>query len=154
MKKISEWFTANELTLHPAKTNFMIYNTPNKEYFNNKIKINDTVLERIGETENEKSTKFVGIYIDENLTWKHHISHIITKINKNIFLINLLKNHAPIKTRIMAYNALIKSHLEYGCIIWGQNASKIKTLIKKQKHSIRILAKSKNRISHTNKIFA
>ena len=32
----------------------------------------------------ERVTEFLGIYIDENLTWKYHMDHICRKVSKNI----------------------------------------------------------------------
>ena len=151
LEKIQRWFSDNELTLHPAKTNYMIFNSKKREHFENKIEINNNKLERIGETKSEKSCKFVGLYVDENLTWKHHIEHILQKLHKNAFLLNLLKNHAPQTTRILAYNALIRSHLEYGNIIWG--SKNIKKLTTKQKYIIRLTARKKNMQAHTNASF-
>jgi len=40
------------------------------------ISMNGTQLNRIGNDRNEKSSKFLGIQIDEHLTWKHHINII------------------------------------------------------------------------------
>ena len=37
------------------------------------IKINGTCLEIIGNYCNKKATKFLGMYIDANLSWKHHL---------------------------------------------------------------------------------
>ena len=43
---------------------------------NHLIHIGNTVLERIDNDCNEQSTKFLGMHIDENLTWKKHISEV------------------------------------------------------------------------------
>ena len=32
----------------------------------------------------ESVTKFLGIFIDENLTWKYHIEHVCNKVSKSI----------------------------------------------------------------------
>ena len=44
------------------------------------ICIQNTKLNRIGNDCNEKAIKFLRIYIDENLTWKYHLTNINTKI--------------------------------------------------------------------------
>jgi len=33
------------------------------------------------------NTEFLGLYIDESLTWVNHIAHISSKISKNIGII-------------------------------------------------------------------
>ena len=35
----------------------------------------------------ERVTEFLGIYIDENLTWKYHMDHICRKVSKSIEII-------------------------------------------------------------------
>ena len=75
LKEISNWFKLNKLSLNIDKTNFMIF----KNKYNNKptpdfkIEIDNKHIEQVD------TTKFLGILIDNNLTWKAHTSHI-TKI--------------------------------------------------------------------------
>ena len=37
--------------------------------------------------ERENITKFLGVLIDENLSWKQHINHASTKISKSISIL-------------------------------------------------------------------
>ena len=53
---------------------------------NSNIVLNDTILERI------KVTKFLGVLIDEGLTWKNHIDCISKTISRNIGIMNKLKH--------------------------------------------------------------
>ena len=63
-------------------------------------------------------------------TSEHH-----NKIARSIFALNEIKNILPIEIRRLVYNTLIKSHLEYGIIIWGssrcEQLKKVKILQKK-----------------------
>jgi hypothetical protein len=152
LEKAAKWFSHNALTIHPQKTMFMIFNSKDKLYFNNKIILNGTNLERIGEDEKTKSIKFVGILIDENLKWNHHIKAIINKISQNSYLISAHKKQIPMHIRTMLYNSLIKPHLEYGITVWG--FSNIKALTTKQKKILRHVANVKNHSCHTTKLFA
>ena len=49
----------------------------------------DVSLERVN------STKFLGVIIDENLTWKHHIDAISKTISRNIGMLTKLKHYVP-----------------------------------------------------------
>ena len=49
------------------------------------VKLNDTLLERV------KSTKFLGVLIDECLTWKNHIDCILKTVSRNIGIMNKLE---------------------------------------------------------------
>ena len=67
LDEVTNWFKANKLSVNASKTNFMIMGTPRitptktREDLN--VLLNNTVLERV------KFTKFLGVLIDECLTW-------------------------------------------------------------------------------------
>ena len=151
LEKAASWFQANELTLHPSKSTFMVFNHKNPQVFNGKIKLQETIMERTGETEKSKSTKFVGIHIDEGLTWQHQINHVRKKMATGIYILNTHKRLLDQKCKVMLYNALIKSHLEYGLAAW--HSGKTGSLSILQKKIIRKIDGSRNHLQHTNNLF-
>ena len=74
LQEVNNWFKANKLSINASKTNFMILGTPHmtstkaREELN--VMLDNTALERV------KFTKFLGVLIDECLTWKNHINCI------------------------------------------------------------------------------
>ena len=79
LTKVDSWFKKNKLNLNPGKTRYMIFNCNTDE--TNLVRINDTFIERVWEKGKEKSFKLVGIHVDENLKWTHHINHVAKKMN-------------------------------------------------------------------------
>ena len=77
IKKIACWLCANKLSLNIKKTHFIIFKFK-------KRKLNQTVSIKINEQPIElvKYTKFLGVYIDEELSRKHHIDQVVSKISK------------------------------------------------------------------------
>ena len=73
MIKISAWLKINKLSLITGKTHFMLFKGKRKIRKGIEIKIDNRMINQVSET------KFLGIYIDENLSWK---SHIQTKTKK------------------------------------------------------------------------
>ena len=63
--------------------------------------------------------KYLGILIDNNLSWKH-IDHIVIKIGQTIGLISKLRHFVPKHTIINNYWSRIAPYLSYGLITWGQ----------------------------------
>ena len=74
-----------------TKTNCMIMGTPKMTSMIDQtdIILDNTKLDRV------TKTKFLGVIIDENLTWKNHIDGITKTISRNIGMIINLKFSVP-----------------------------------------------------------
>ena len=144
--KISQWIKANKLSINLQKTKFMLFSNSVSNLPGDLI-IDGTILDKV------TSTKFLGITIDEKLSWKNHIDNICKTISRNIGTINKLKYLFPSSTLLMLYSTLILPYLNYGILAWG-NASKsqLGRLYLLQKKIVRIISK-KGFYSHTNPIF-
>ena len=66
-------------------------------------------------------TKFLGIFIGENLTWKGHINSMMNKISKTIRIVCKLQHFTGQKILRNIYYSLIYPHLYYANIIWANN---------------------------------
>ena len=119
--KIHTWLNANKLALNVKKTKYMIlgpkHSIPMAMHCN--IKIENIVIQRISSKTNDTSVKFLGVELDENLTWQQHILMTGKKINNGLFALNQVKHILPTQTLITIYFALIHSHLTYCLEIWG-----------------------------------
>ena len=149
MEKVQSWFLANKLQINYTKTNYMIFKSRNMNVDGNlvHIRFNDTTIQRV------KSTKFLGVIIDESLSWKDHINHISLKISRMIGVLNNLKYILPLKVLVQLYNSMILSHLSYCNIVWGNCASYLlQKLFVLQKRAIRVITKS-NYLAHTKELF-
>ena len=82
LSQINDWFLANKLSLNVEKTKYMLFhkltdqeNIPLKLPL---LKLNRKIIER------EYSFKFLGVILDEHLTWKKYIQLIENKVSKNV----------------------------------------------------------------------
>ena len=116
LNSISDWFKANKLTLNLNKTNYMVFNPKPNEDINITIHFEYTALPRV------HNTKFLGIWIDDQLNWKCHLTHLQLKLKSNLCLLRKSKNLLLPTTKIVLYYAQIFSHLNYGIICWGSMA--------------------------------
>ncbi len=78
-----------------------------------KIILDGTLLDRV------KFTKFLGVFIDECLTWKNHIDCICKTISRKIGVMNKLKYYVPDSILFTLYCTLILPYINYGILIWG-----------------------------------
>ena len=97
--------------------------------------INDTPITQV------ESTKFLGVHIDQHLTWKVHINQIATKIAKNVGILTRIAHILPKTVRLNLYYALVYPYLIYCNMIWASTyESRLRKLVILQKRAIRIIA--------------
>jgi hypothetical protein len=84
--------------------------------------------------------KFLGVILDENITWNSHIHVIENEISKNLGVLYKAKPFLDLKSLKSLYFSFIHSYLTYCNIIWGStNHTKLKRIFSKQKHACRII---------------
>lgn len=130
---IIHWLNNNKLLINLGKTKIMTF----KQRINNKtidIKYNDNKIE---ETE---VTKFLGLYIDRNITWQAQTDHICSKLNTFSYALHNLSKVVSEGTVVTAYKGYVDSILRYGIIFWG-NATNKDSVFKSQKRCIRAIGK-------------
>jgi hypothetical protein len=106
---VMQWFKANRLSVNLKKTNFVIFGSQAKI---KKVKKCEIFLDNIKLLRTE-TAKFLGVVIDENLSWKNHIYYIKGKIAKNVGIIKRLKFSLPLKTLNTLYGTLVLPYLNY-----------------------------------------
>ena len=155
LKIFYNWFCAKRLSLNTSKTKFSVLKPATTKYRTNgqKLQINGVSLSQIGNAYEEKCTKFLGVHIDECLTWKYQIKHINSKISKSLFMIKQVKNILPAESLKTLYFSMIHPYLTYGDLAWGNsNQTTMKTTQLLQKRAIRIINKVSYN-SHTEPLF-
>ena len=113
MNKIINWLNANKLSINVSKTKLIVFKSKNKKlnYQDIVIKIQDKKIERVSET------KFLGVVIDESLTWNTHIDIISKNIMKSAGLISKLRRYVNLNTLKIFYYALVYLILTYGNLV-------------------------------------
>ena len=136
LQLVQEWLISNCLTLNILKTYFIIFTT--REVPNNlQITIGQTTLER------KCAGKFLGVTLDERLTFKEHIANITAKVSKIVGLLYRLKMSFPLDVIYKLYYSLVYPHLNYCILAWGSaKRTYIYPLIVLQKRITRILTDS------------
>ena len=103
--KIYCWLLCNKLTLNTAKSKFMIFFKHPKAIPRLNLKIAGNTIEQIAEF------NFLWINIDQNITWKPHVTKTAIKISRVIGVLNKLKHIFLQQILLTIYNSLIQPHL-------------------------------------------
>ena len=75
-------------------------------------------------------TKYLGILIDNKLSWKCHITHVNLKISNGTGILTKLIRHEGM------FYAFVQPHIDYGLLVWRSatpsNLKSIKKIYKQQ----------------------
>lgn len=131
IEKIIQWLDNNNLRINLDKTKIMHFHKKNNLsdlniYYNNK-NINETDI-----------SKFLGLLIDNKLTWKIEIDELCKKISKFSYALYKLSQVANIDSVLCAYHGYVMSCLRYGIIFWGNSTDRDKPF-KAQKRCVRAM---------------
>ena len=98
-----------------SKTNFTIIKSARKKSMpvNIQIRINDGTFHSL---DRQDHIKYLGIIIDDSISWKYHILYICSKISRNIGLISKLRHYLSIKQLRQIYFNLIDPFISYAIL--------------------------------------
>jgi len=137
---INNWFKINQLVLNYNKTHYLKFNTKNSRNYDLKLNYQGNYIK------SSTNTKFLGLFIDDSLSWKAHIDQMMSKLNTACFVIRTIQAMMSQETLRMVNFAYIHSIMSYG-IILGGNQPHSEKIFKIQKRVIRIITNSRARNS-------
>ena len=144
LEKIYNWLAVNKLSLNARKTKYMLFHTKGTQFsYIPKIYINNVEIEKV------ENFNFLGLTINENMSWKPHMDKIANKISKYSGILSRLKHFLPPQILKTIYCSIIQSNLNYSILAWGYDCDR---LIKLQKKVIRIITSSRYN-AHTQPLF-
>ena len=112
-----------------------------------KLNINNNEIART------ESIKFLGVLLDENLSWKTHIKYIENKISKNIGILFKARSFLNKKSLFSLYYSYIHSYIHIGIVSWWSTCRiNLKKINSQQKHALHIIF-NKSKFDHTSELF-
>ena len=78
---------------------------------------------------------FLGLTLDENLSFDAHLQKISNRISSSLGTLNRLKRILPQDTLLLLYNSLILPHLQYAILCWGKRSSRL-FILQKKSHAL------------------
>ena len=80
--------------------------------------------------------RYHGVKIDSKLNWKNHVNAIATKLHRTNAMLCKVRDFVNANVLKSIHYTLLESHINYACIIWGQNISTINRLLRHLELSI------------------
>jgi len=115
-KYIYKWFRTNLSSLNFKKTLFVDLGTRKCNNININITYSSKSCKPLSITTN---TKFLGIIIDDTMSWERHIFQIMSKLSSACFVMRSVKSVMSQDTLQMMDFSYIHPITTYGITFWG-----------------------------------
>jgi hypothetical protein len=105
LERLSGWFSANKLIVNIEKTCYTVFSGPrsNVPDFLNTIFLQNMTIKRT------RSTKYLGIYVDEKLSWNDHIDNLHKSLVKISNSFKIIRNHVSPHNLKLLFSACFAS---------------------------------------------
>ena len=117
VNKVQNWLLANKLSVHYVdKSQYMLVNS------NNNVRVEDGHFElkmANYEITRTKTYKYLGLIVDEKLSWADHIDGVCLKLSQAAGVLFKVRNRLSQECLMLIYHALVGQKLRYGLICWA-----------------------------------
>ena len=112
---IQQWIVASKMRLNYSKSTVMWFKVSNRKQPSEfpDIVVDDTVLQVV------TKQKYLGVILDNCLSWNHHVSHICKKMSYYLYVINKHRHVFSSDLMKLLIDSLVFSHLNYSLPVWG-----------------------------------
>ena len=124
LSSLSNWSHSWGMHFNPSKCNILSI-TNFKDPLIKFYELEGRILDHV------EAAKYLGILIENTLTFTGHIKDIVNKANRKLGFLKRNLRNTPLEVRKMAYISLVRSSLEYGSTIWDPYTQSQKNDIEK-----------------------
>ena len=112
---VEQWLQENKLVLNQSKTKWMLFGTRQKLE-----QSSDIAIQSHGQNiERVSSFCYLGVTLDEHLSWNEHVEMICHKVSKRLRLLSRIRAYLTQKAAKCVYNCLIQPIFNYTDTLWG-----------------------------------
>ena len=152
LQSFQEWIHANKLTINydPQKSSYSIFKPRNKQLpYSYKSSLH------VGrqEIKYKENTKYLGMILDDQLTWEKHITEVNKKIVKYTGIFSKVRHLIPEECRLTLYNSFVFSRLNYGIEVYANTEAKFLRRIKISQNKILRILQFRHQRSPTNDLY-
>ena len=113
LNALQQWEKRWQMNFNPSKCCYIRLSSKQHllDYYN--YNIHNIVLQETN------TIKYLGVHIDNKLTWKSHVDTIVAKANSVKGFLSQNFKHCPPSVKSKCYQTLIRPVLEYASIVWS-----------------------------------
>ena len=150
--RVHMYMQSNLLHINLSKCNFMYFKPNASRTLNSIIGPSFTPTPSLmlngREIKQVSKTKFLGVIIDEDLSWRPQIDSVSRKLASCIGALYRIQDAVPKILHKQLYHTLFESHMTYCISVWGgQSFNTLNRLFVIQKRCIRMLFTNPNKTS-------
>ena len=109
---LENWANTWQMRFNPSKCIHLAI-TRKKTYIKHCYQIHSQQIQQ------NKSAKYLGVVIDEHLTWKEHVNEICSKAIKAKAFLQRNLHRCPVLVKSNCYTSLVRPILEYAAAVWS-----------------------------------
>ena len=85
----------------------------------------DSILFKIDNMDLDEvsSFQYLGIVVNNRLTWQDHVDQMFSKINKKLCLLKRIRYCLPLDSRLLFFNSYVLPLFDYADIVWGDRGN-------------------------------
>ena len=114
LAKVNDWLVHNSLFIHQGKTEYVLFGTGSRlANANFSVNIDGKELTRVAEY------KYLGVILDESLSWNAHVNYLISKVSKRLGILGRTRRSIRMHTAGIIYRSFILPVLDYCDTVWN-----------------------------------
>ena len=130
IKSVVDWLRVNKLSLNLKKTHYIIFQRPRVHF---KVDV-ELTIDGV-KIDMKENTKFLGVIIDNKLSFQQHIKYIKGKVSRGLGILLKCRRFFDQNTLVTLYNSFVYPYLNYCISVWGSTCDTyVDSLVKLQKN--------------------
>ena len=113
---IDMWLKENEMVAHPEKSNFMLLGS--RPALRAAIDTNVDIYLQDQRLNKVDSYKYLGVYVDRNLSWDYHIKYISQRVYPKLRMLNRISSFLSQDILLLIYKHTILPIMDNGSMTW------------------------------------
>ena len=144
LNRVVQWMESSRLILNQSKTKSMLFGS-----WQNLAKSPNFCIQLYGKTlERVAKFSYLGVVLDENLSWKDHVEYVSSKVSRRLGLWSRIRSCLRLEASKEVYTSLLQPLFDYADVAWGKiSEGCCKELHRLQNSAARIILRKNTQIT-------